>query len=635
MIKVTNLFYINLYIYAHMQTTFLCTKELMRLLVDPYPTSYMYFLVSQFMGNNRSTTPLKMEEQQKQCNFTPLSPVPTPTDTFMALAMDTGNQATTNDVLSLSPSNSILGTSAPGTVRNMIHRIEVNERVRSNTLPLSPTPSYPVQINKRPTNKSEGGTPIFNGSPTITKKTPSHGVVHDSSWMNGEAVSSKVESEMTSDEKVHTDLFSPVFEFPPGLERSSPLVNGDIHSGGGSRHNSPIKLTSPITKKPPPINVVSMASANGENTLVGKAQSHSNISTSGYIEMNSPQRKKLDETTSTSSGYILMKEARSIANHLPDPVYLSEDAASSVGLTSEQGEEKSILSSSPRQSPNPDISSIASTHSSIEMLLVNDDDITLDEAERMRTRSHEKKGFRNQLKKLFKRHKSSEVRVKKSGGGDWEVSSRARQRKERSKSEITTSKTRIDSQLEDKELLPKHRSKSDQRILQEDSPSPIRRSPVKRSYTLLTKDITDKYKYAALQARKKKNSRSRSKSSESLLSDSETVDSVKQDTDEQTYQRLDSTPSAELTPQKYRHSLYCDQLKYKLRAALQNIHTPLSLSPVYMQLCVDEDAKCDSRYQLILLIHHALQRSRWKHNEMEIALLTELLKMVEPLPNEL
>ena len=94
-------------------------------------------------------------------------------------------------------------------------------------------------------------------------------------------------------------------------------------------------------------------------------------------------------------------------------------------------------------------------------------------------------------------------------------------------------------------------------------------------------------------------------------------------------------PPAKMSPLRYRRSLYCDQLKYKLRAALQNIHTPLSLSPIYLQLCVDDDAKCDSRYQLILLIQHALQRSRWRHDVMEIALLTELLRMIEPLPNEL
>lgn len=101
----------------------------------------------------------------------------------------------------------------------------------------------------------------------------------------------------------------------------------------------------------------------------------------------------------------------------------------------------------------------------------------------------------------------------------------------------------------------------------------------------------------------------------------------------------DATPPAEMTPMTFKQSLFCNQLKYKLRSALQNVHIPLSLNhalnPAFQQLQMGEELKFDARYQLIVLIQHALQRSQWKQDDMETALLTEILRMVEPLPSDL
>ncbi len=96
----------------------------------------------------------------------------------------------------------------------------------------------------------------------------------------------------------------------------------------------------------------------------------------------------------------------------------------------------------------------------------------------------------------------------------------------------------------------------------------------------------------------------------------------------------EDTPPAEMTPLTFKHSLFCNQLKYKLRSALQNIHTPLTLCPSILQLQEDH-THSNTRYQLILLIQHSLQHFRWRQDDMEVALLSEILRMVEPLPNEL
>ena len=101
----------------------------------------------------------------------------------------------------------------------------------------------------------------------------------------------------------------------------------------------------------------------------------------------------------------------------------------------------------------------------------------------------------------------------------------------------------------------------------------------------------------------------------------------------------DATPPAEMTPLTFKQSLFCNQLKYKLRSALQNIHVPLALNPTlnsaFQQLHLKDGLNLDARYQLILLIQHALQRTQWMQDDMETALLTEVLRMVEPLPSSL
>lgn len=97
----------------------------------------------------------------------------------------------------------------------------------------------------------------------------------------------------------------------------------------------------------------------------------------------------------------------------------------------------------------------------------------------------------------------------------------------------------------------------------------------------------------------------------------------------------DATPPAEMTPLTFKQSLFCNQLKYKLRSALQNIHIPLTLSPAFQQLQLENGLKLDIRYRLILLIQHALQHSQWNQRDLETALLMEILRMVEPLPSDL
>lgn len=247
---------------------------------------------------------------------------------------------------------------------------------------------------------------------------------------------------------------------------------------------------------------------------------------------------------------------------------------------------------------------------------VDESELLLSQAEDPTPSSTPKKATKKKrIFRLFRRHKSTDV----SGKGDIVTDITT---KPRSKSEIGSKATLVALTENDSKM----RSKSEHEVLDEPGPSLFRK---RRSYTLLTGDITAKY--AALEAKRKSTQpKEVTNTSDPQLPVVDNSVHVRK-----TLERFDSIPPAEMSPRSFQTSLYCDQLKYKLRAALQNIHTPLSLSPVYLQLCVDEDSKCDTRYQLILLIQHSLQRSRWKHDNMEIALLTEILKMVEPLSNDL
>ena len=72
-------------------------------------------------------------------------------------------------------------------------------------------------------------------------------------------------------------------------------------------------------------------------------------------------------------------------------------------------------------------------------------------------------------------------------------------------------------------------------------------------------------------------------------------------------EKLDSLPRfvnisfRDMSPDEFKESLFCTQLEYKLRAALQNVHTPLNSSPVYHQL-IREDG--DSKIQVYTLFNN-------------------------------
>lgn len=369
----------------------------------------------------------------------------------------------------------------------------------------------------------------------------------------------------------------------------------------------------------------------------------------GYLSMTKP-------SITDSGGYVEMQpsllttyaQPKSSASCVAaSPAYAVGESSSNNSDLEQSVKDLKLLSpdrtNSPQQSPEP-----ASDHSvgrgSMENLF------ELDEPEVVEGEKHKrKKKIKKRIRKFFTRHRSVEIPPKsgKRGSGTNSPtssfpSSSSSIRKVRSLTHVDHQKvTVLDDNNTERELSPpspsaqpedqaKPRSSSENDILDTGF-------PVKRSYTMLTDHITKKYQ--------RKNLRPDTAVTPSGISmnDNSTLSPVRElpreeDEKDATLVRSgskDLTPPSKMSPPRYRRSLYCDQLKYKLRAALQNIHTPLSLSPIYHQLCVDDDAKCDSRYQLILLIQHALQRSRWRHDVMEIALLAELLKMIEPLPNEL
>ena len=101
-----------------------------------------------------------------------------------------------------------------------------------------------------------------------------------------------------------------------------------------------------------------------------------------------------------------------------------------------------------------------------------------------------------------------------------------------------------------------------------------------RSYTIMTAPILAKYTALVEEQRRTE------------------APPTKEDSLEALCPRFESLRVKEMTPPLFQRSLFCSQLEYKLRAALQNMHTPLTSSPVYLQLRADEDSKCDSKYQV-------------------------------------
>ena len=215
--------------------------------------------------------------------------------------------------------------------------------------------------------------------------------------------------------------------------------------------------------------------------------------------------------------------------------------------------------------------------------------------------------------KKFKRLRKLRDRLRRRKGVE------VRERKPRSKS-MTKEKSAED--VEATMDLQKRRSRSEVPLSpreeeEEESPRAIHRN--RRSYTMLTGHITAKY------AAKKKAESARNRKSSAETPKKDAVDPKV----DQQYESVAEVTA--MSPAKFKRTFYNNQLKYKLRVALQGVHAPLSNNPVYLQQCADKDSSC----QLTLLLQTALRHSRWQHSEMETALLTELLKMVDPMPNEL
>ena len=217
--------------------------------------------------------------------------------------------------------------------------------------------------------------------------------------------------------------------------------------------------------------------------------------------------------------------------------------------------------------------------------------------------------------KKFKRLRKFRDRLRRKKGVEM------RERKPRSKS-MTKEKGAED--VEATMDLQKRRSRSEVPLSpreeeEDESPRAIHRN--RRSYTMLTGHITAKY------AAKKKAESVRNANRKSST-ETPKKDAVDPKVDQQ-YESVAEVTA--MSPAKFKRTFYNSQLKYKLRVALQGVHAPLSNNPVYLQQCADKDCSC----QLTLLLQTALRHSRWQHSEMETALLTELLKMVDPMPQEL
>jgi len=147
-------------------------------------------------------------------------------------------------------------------------------------------------------------------------------------------------------------------------------------------------------------------------------------------------------------------------------------------------------------------------------------------------------------------------------------------------------------------------------------------------YTLYMQDYSDKLE----EQKKLSPSHSEAISTAGMEGEGPTVDLASTNDD---LDRGDATPPAEMSPSDFKKSVYCHQLKFKLRSALQNIYTTFSSSHALIQVHNGGGVAKDVRYQLILLLQGALEHRYWMQQDMETALISEIMRMVEPLPNEL
>ena len=418
---------------------------------------------------------------------------------------------------------------------------------------------------------------------------------------------------------------------PPPRSPSTSAFARELMSEGGTPmfSCSPVKgkWVDPVPMLSPVLQEDAVASEDGDDPV---------INSSGYDKLTSKNRPYIASASSSltnsplSPGDALVGFAYEpsdkttppfISNGTATPTIMS-NSVSALGESSHDQHDQSTLKPGHMDTPSPveDLPNGKNLAESLET--VDESELLLSQAEDPIPSSTPKKATKKKrMFRLFRRHKSTDVAAK----GDIETDLAP---KPRSKSEIGSKAVLV--ALAESDSKGKVRSKSEHESLDEPGQSRFRK---RRSYTLLTGDITAKY--SALEAKRKSTQLKANVTETSKSNDPQPPVVENSDQVRKTLERFDSIPPAEMSPKSFQKSLYCDQLKYKLRAALQNMHTPLSLSPVYLQLSVDEDSKCDTRYQLILLIQHSLQRSRWKHDSMEIALLTEILKMVEPLSNEL
>ncbi len=587
----------------------------------------------------------------------------------------------------------------PGKVQDMISKIE---RSRSHTLPTSPrSPKTPLSYSRLKGFKSEGGTPQIDASPTrrlgmlcsyaVPVKGGDDGDTASKNHFIGssslpdlepgffdKAMNSNGDISAMNGENSPTSTSASAVVTTPSSQASSNHSLSEATTTTTTLQLQPERraIATADTLAPPPRpsahhHHASTKAFNRETTVIDTDDDDlagfdplaattipigSVKSVEGYINMSMTKSSITD-----SGGYVKMQPAL-LTSYVPSSKSpLSVAATTSVYAVGESSSNNSdaeqnivdsnskLLSpdsaSSLRNSPDlPSSDHSDQDHGSMENLYERDEEFDhLTEPSRRKGR----KTFRK-FKKLFKRHKSIETPPKSKFSASSEkgrsvspsssTSTLTSSRKPRSISNVEQVKVTIaEENNSERELSPtspsKPRSASHNDVL-DDVPG----YPVKRSYTMLTGHITDKYRKKVLD-KKRADSSGSGGMSEASPTLSPVRELLREEEDGSSRgggrEGVDFTPPSKMSPLRYRRSLYCDQLKYKLRAALQNIHTPLSLSPIYLQLCVDDDAKCDSRYQLILLIQHALQRSRWRHDVMEIALLTELLKMIEPLPNEL
>ena len=469
-------------------------------------------------------------------------------------------------------------TSAGGRVKNMIEAIEEGTRFRSNTLPSSLSESesdYQVQVGIH--SQSEGATPAESTA----------------ALLNG--------TEMTGEDFNH-------------LEKEQEDSEGRGEARDGSKPPNQIDYTESCGIIP---------SKQTSGVLIPFTQQAMTISMSmeesaSYVRVHPlPISLGMMTASEAEKGGELETRLIVIAKDQTDGEAATLNSSHSTPIKTHMSNGVRSGSSSPGIEDASDEAEKTPLHARCAGLQQGDSTKNLHQVDGSPGRVASDRKKKKKKWRLFKKRKSTDERKYEDGEeGEEDVDGEA---KFRSQSDAPHQSLRV-------EFREQHQPRSQSHRL--DGEVGVARKKRQDCYTLYMQDYSNK-----LEEQKKQSPRhSEAISTAGIEEEGSSIDLASTNDD---LNRGDATPPAEMSPSDFKKSVYCSQLKFKLRSALQNVYTTFSSSHALTQVQNGGGVAKDVRYQLVMLLQDALEQRSWMQLDMETALISEILRMVEPLPNEL